>query len=143
MAYIALKPCRFAGLDFRIEDPVPEDVVQPGAAKNLVKMGILGTSGTRAAPAVTTHTESEGVTIAIHVEEGDLLLNVSTDALQSVFDVLTSRAPEAETVIQGMTETNALILVDVADSRKAVRAAAQERAQALNGEGADSEEGEE
>lgn len=143
MAYIALKPCRFAGLAFRIGDPVPEEVVNSGAAQNLVKMGILATSGTAAAPAVTTHTESEGVTIAIHVEEGDLLLNVSEDALQSVFDVLTSRAPEAETVIQGMTETNALILVDVADSRKAVRAAAQERAKALNGEGADSEEGEE
>lgn len=41
MAYTALKPCRFAGQSFRIGESVPVEVIQPGAAKSLVKMGVI------------------------------------------------------------------------------------------------------
>lgn len=41
MAFIALKPCSFAGETFRIGADVPGDLVRPEAVKRLLSMGIL------------------------------------------------------------------------------------------------------
>ena len=34
MAYVALKPCKFAGQIFKIGERVPEEAILPGAASN-------------------------------------------------------------------------------------------------------------
>ena len=71
----------------------------------------------------------EAVTLTVHAEEGDLALTVSVKALQSVID---GAANQAESIIQDMTEGDALILLHCADSRKTVMAAAEARGKALS-----------
>ena len=51
MSYRAIKPCRFAGRDFRVGEIVPEALLAPGAKKRLLSMGILASGDEPAAPA--------------------------------------------------------------------------------------------
>ena len=137
MTLIAKKPCRFAGRDYFIGDEIPaEAVVDP---RGMEKMGIIAIANDLgAAPAVT---EVFGgpvpMNITIHAEEGDMVLSLWEAALQAVVDVLSGTVPDGEAIISGMTEGDALILLDVTDGRKAIKAAAKNRAMELNG----SEEG--
>ena len=134
MKLIAKKPCRFAGQDFFIGDEIPaESVVDP---RGMEKMGIIAIANDLE-PAPAAAPADAPVNITIHAEEGDLLLSISEAALQAVVDVLAGTVPDGEAIIAGMTESDALILLDVTDGRKAIKAAAKNRAMELNG----SEEG--
>ena len=134
MKLIAKKPCRFAGQDFFIGDEIPaESVVDP---RGVEKMGIIAIANDLE-PAPAAAPADAPVNITIHAEEGDLLLSISEAALQAVVDVLAGTVPDGEAIIAGMTESDALILLDVTDGRKAIKAAAKNRAMELNG----SEEG--
>ena len=138
MAYVALQPCRFAGQDFRIGDQIPGDLIHPGAAKNLVKMKKIADTGADDGSAKTVVIPAPAFSIAIKVEEGEMRLEPTEEGVQAVFSVLTSKAAEAEGIISKMTDADALILLHMSDGRKAIKAAAEERAKALspeNGEG--------
>lgn len=142
MAYVALKPCCFAGHRFRIGEIVPDEFVHPGNANNAVKMGLIAEqSGEAGTPAKTTEGQvnppAATMTVNIHAEEGDLPLELTQEGLQAVVDVLTSNVDDAEPVIEAMTDGDALILLHLTDNRKSIKAAAEARAKALNG---DSEE---
>ena len=136
MGYVALKPCSFAGQSFKINDAVPDSVIHPGAAKNLVKMQIIAPVGdvdilsqpSNFAPPQN----NSSIRLTLRVEEGDLPLDVTTDGIQNVFDVLTTNVDDAESIIEGMTDGDALILLHVSDSRKTIKAAAEARAKAIN-----------
>ena len=39
--YVAKKPCRFAGIDYRIGTKIPDRVVESGRAGKLVSLGII------------------------------------------------------------------------------------------------------
>ena len=135
MTYVALKPCCFAGHRFLIGENVPGDLVHPGAAKNLVKMGVIAEQ-TDTANAITTAEPAklDTITVIIRAKEGDIPLDLTADGLQAFVDVITGPTSEAEPVIAQMTDGDALILLHMADSRKAVKAAAEARAKALNTE---------
>lgn len=142
MAYTAIKPCRFAGQSFKVGESVPAEVIQPGAAQNLVKMGIIAAEGTKAqtaAPQQGTIEAPSTVTVTIHTEEGDLPLDVTLTGVQAVFDVLTSNVSDAEPIVGEMTDPDALILLHVSDKRKSVQEAAESRANALSAEQEDEE----
>ena len=149
MAYVALKPCCFAGHSFRIGETVPDEVVHPGNANNAVKMGLIaeqpGAAAPAAAPGEKTETPTvETMTVNIHAEEGDLPLNLTAEGLQAVVDVLTSTVEAAEPIVEAMTDGDALILLHAADYRKGVKEAAAARAKALTEEeSAEAEETEE
>lgn len=133
MAYVAMKPCRFAGRNFRIGESIPDELVHPGAAKNLLKMGVIAAQETEGAPAAAGQTMSGGdIEVLIRAEEGDMPLALTAAGLQSFVDVLTSKVGEAETIIKEMTDGDALILLHIADSRKSIKEAAEERAKELN-----------
>lgn len=130
MKLIAKKPCSFAGRDFFIGDEIPaESVVDP---RGMEKMGIIAIANDLE-PAPASAPADAPVNITIHAEEGDLLLSISEAALQTVVDVLAGTVPDGEVIIAGMTESDALILLDVTDGRKAIKAAAKNRAMELNG----------
>lgn len=132
MAYVAVKPCRFAGQSFKIGEIVPVDSLQPGAAKNLVKMGVIAESEAEAAAQKPTAAEPAMVDeIAIRINIHDMPLDVTVDGLQAIFDVLSSTASEAEKTIQEMTDEDALILLNACDSRKSIKSLTEERAKAL------------
>ena len=137
MAYVALKPCCFAGHRFRIGEIVPDEFVHPGNANNAVKMGLIAEqSGEAGTPAKTTEDQANPpaatMTVNIHAEEGDMPLDLTQEGLQAVVDVLTSNVDDAEPVIEAMTDGDALILLHLTDTRKSVKAAAEARAKALN-----------
>lgn len=139
MAYVALKPCCFAGHRFLIGETVPDEVVHPGNANNAIRMGLIAKQDGTAAPAEAPDEQKETctvetMTVNIHAEEGDLPLTLTAESLQSVVDVLTSTVEDAEPIINQMVDDDALILLHAADYRKGVKEAAAARAQALEEE---------
>lgn len=132
MAYTALRPCCFSGEKFTVGQSVPAELIRPGVADALVKMGVIAPQGGQAQAPKAVPAPVEAVTLTVHAEEGDLALTMSVEALQSVIDVLTGAANQAEGIIAGMTESDALILLHCADSRKTVMAAAEARGKALS-----------
>lgn len=135
MAYVALKPCSFAGQRFRIGETVPAEVIQPGAARNLVKMGLIADDGaaTTMAAAAPAAPAKDTVTITVHAKEGDMPLEPTTAGLQALFDVLTANIADAEPTINEMTDGDALILLDFVDNRKSIKDIARTRAKELYG----------
>lgn len=129
MAYIALKPCTFAGQKFKIGESIPGDVLLPGAIKNLVKMEIIASTD---ASGASLSIPNGLVAITARTEEGDMSLNLTNDGLQQIFDALTANVEGAESIIETMTDEDALILLHMCDSRKGVKAAAEARAKALD-----------
>ena len=139
MAYTALKPCEFAGQKFKIGEPIPEELILPGAAKNLVKMQIIAPAEASSAQPKSDKSPVYSVAIAVHTEEGDMPLKVTVVGLQQIFDILTSNVENAEKIIAEMDDGDALILLHLADGRKSVKAAAEARAKALHENPEDSE----
>lgn len=131
MAYVALKPCKFAGQSFKIGESVPAELIQPGAAMNLVKMGIIAEAGEELIAAGTETTIEAPISVSIHTKEGDLELNPKAEGLQAVFDAMTATISEAEGIIKKIKDEDALILLNAADSRKSIKAYTEERAKAL------------
>lgn len=133
MAYTALKPCCFAGKRFKVGENVPAELIQPGAEKNLVKMGVLsaGKDGGNTQPAKVAPVAPEVVSVAVKADGNTLGLKVTPKGIQDVFSVLTSTVSETEKIIGSMSENDALILLHLADSRKAVKEAAQARGKKL------------
>lgn len=125
MAYTAIKPCRLAGQSFKIGDIVPAGNIQPGAAKNLVKMGIIAEQGSEEANPST-------ITIKIQTAEGELPLEVTPEGVQAVFDALNAKASDAEATVAEMTDEEALILLNASDKRKSIQEATEQRAAALS-----------
>lgn len=130
MAFIAIKPCRFAGQSFKIGEVVPADVMQPGISKNLVKMGIIAEEGGAIAEPQVKPVKLPNPEVVIHVE--NMELRPTPKGLQAIFDVLTSTVGAAETIINKMTDNDALILLHVSDSRKSVKELAEARATAIS-----------
>lgn len=132
MAYTALKPCSFAGNRYKIGEIVPDEVIQPGAEKNLVKMGVLALQeGTQ--PRNTAPKAAEIVSVSVKTEEGTIPLEITKDGLQGIVDVLTSKVGEAGEAVSQITDNDALILLHLADSRKTIKEAAESRAKELAG----------
>lgn len=131
MAFVAVKPCRFAGQSFRIGDSVPDEVIHPGAVRNLIKMGLIAETDAAGKQAETTQKKNSTISITLHAKEGDLTLHPTAEGLQAIFDVLTGSVADAEPTIDGMTDGDALILLDAADNRKSVKELCRTRAQEI------------
>lgn len=133
MAYIAVKPCRFAGQNFKVGERVPAAALQPGAAHNLVKMGIIAREDDTEAGAETVTVEVPApITLTIAVGNEEVSLEPSLAGLQSVVDVLMATVQDAEPIVNAMTDDDALILLDAVDSRKSIKDLAEARATALS-----------
>ena len=139
MKLIAQRPCSFGGKQFYIGDEIPAVLVMdPKKQESRGLLAIVKDEAETPAPAeppVVNPAEAvETMTVYIHAEEGDLPLELTREGLQTVVDVLTSKLEDAEPLVKQMTNGDALILLDIADSRKTIKTAAKERAQALNAE---------
>lgn len=128
---IAKRPCSFGGKRFYIGDEVPAEFVADPALQE--KLGVLMQTSEQDEPAPEA---TATIPVVIHAEEGDLPLDITAEGLQAVVDVLTGKAADAEPIIEQMTDGDALILLHIADGRKAVKAAAEARAKAINEESA-------
>ncbi|MDO4280779.1 MAG: hypothetical protein Q4C56_04030 [Peptococcaceae bacterium] len=126
MAYIAQKPCAFAGQGFKIGETVPDALLAPGAAKNLIKMGVLATSDGQTAQKVET-VRVEKLAITIPTEDGSQQHEVTAAGVQQIFSVLTATVADAETIIDQISDTAALSVLAASDSRKSIKEAVQKR----------------
>lgn len=125
MKLIAKKPCSFGGKKFYIGDEIPmAAVINP---KDQEKMGVIAIVDDAPVPGTAME-------VVIHAEEGDMPISLTKEGLQSVVDVLSGKTTDAKPVIEQMTDGDALILLHIVDSRKAVKEAAEERAKALSAE---------
>ena len=128
MKLFAKKPCSFGGKKFYIGNEVPtEFVLDPKAQEAL---GVLAIVADEPAPE-EIRKEVETMAVTVRTKDGDMTLDLTQNGLQAVVDVLTVKPSDAEGIIQQMEDGDALILLDIVDSRKAVKAAAEERAKAL------------
>ena len=129
MKLIAKKPCGFGGRRFYINDEIPVDLVSNPREQE--KMGVLSIVGGET-KTETIKVKVEAVTLKVPVEEGEMVLEVTSEGLQDVVNVLIGSADEAKATIDAMTDGDALILLHLTDSRKSVKTAAETRAKALN-----------
>lgn len=139
MAFVALKPCCFAGQSFKIGETVPDELIHPGTVKNLIAMKVLAKQAEETTTAHTTLTEKPITTLPatipivirdVSTADGEMIdapLEVSPEGIQQIFDVLMATTTEAEPIIKAMTENNALILLNLTDKRKSIQAATEER----------------
>ena len=134
MKLIARKPCSFGGEKFYIGDEIPaEYVLNP---KEQEKLGVIAIvngdgcdlhEGSVIVPDVT-------LSILVHTEDGDMNLEPTDEGIQDVFTVLIGTAEGAKSVISQMTDSDALMLLHMADKRTTVQTMAKERGKELAAE---------
>ena len=137
MKLIARKACSFGGKKFYIGDEIPEELVLDPYAQEKREVLAIVPNDAGSAPSgepVENHNYVDTMTVVVNTKDGELPLNLTKEGLQSAVEVLTSKPADAETIIEKMTDGDALILVHIADSRKAVKVAAEARAMAINSE---------
>ena len=132
MKLFAKRPCNFSGQNFFIGDEIPAEFVLNPEAQEKMGVLVIGTG----APETADLPKEEPSTIAIMIPagEGDVRLDISPAAIQDVFRVLIGNATNAEEIIAQMTEGQALLLLNLSDNRKTIKAAAEARAKELNPE---------
>ena len=133
MKLIAKQPCSFGGKRFYIGDEIPvELVLEP---KTQEKYGKLAIVNDEAITAVMDPAEPGGDATVVHLvirgKDGDVALDLAPESIQTVMDVLTANADEAEKLVKQIDSDDILFLLNAADYRKTVHAAAKARAQAL------------
>ena len=133
MKLIAKQPCSFGGKRFYIGDEIPVGLVlEP---KTQEKYGKLAIVNDEAVPAVMDPGDSGGDVTVVHLvisgKDGDVSLDLTPESIQTVMDVLTANAEDAAALVKQIDSDDILFLVNAADSRKTVQAAAKARAQAL------------
>lgn len=143
MKLIARKACSFGGKKFYIGDEIPEEIVLDPQVQD--KRGVLTIVNDDAVtPPPAEHeevrNEVDTMNVVVHAKEGDMPLDLTKEGLQAVVDVLTGNAEDAAPIVADMTDGEALILLHLVDNRKAVRTAAEARAQVLNAEPGNPEE---
>lgn len=130
MKLIAKKLCRFGGKQFYIGEEIPAELVLNPQAQE--KMGVLViVDGDAEGGTQPTVVSSTTLTICVNTDGGDMELEPTAGGLQDIFNVLAAQPTTAKDIINEMTDEDALILLHLSDSRKAVKAAAEERAKSL------------
>lgn len=128
MKLIAKQPCSFGGKRFYIGDEIPVDLVrEPATQEKYGKLAIVND----AAPAVIDPAEPGGDATVVHLVISGREMDLDTESIQTVMDVLTANADDATDLIKQITSDEMLYLLHEADARKTVKAAAKARAQAL------------
>lgn len=134
---IAKKPCSFGGQQFFIGDEIPASyVLDPKTQEAMGVIVIVGGdaesgSGTDVCGTQPIVISDPTLTICVNVDGSDMELEPTDRGLQDIFNVLIGHANEAEAIINGMDDEDALILLHMSDSRKTVKAAAEARAKEL------------
>ena len=118
MAYVAMKPCRFAGTAYKIGDAVPASVLVDGAADRLIKQEVLALAPDAEAPTLT-----ETVTIS----DEEVELTITQDGLDLIVAVLPETVSNATPIIAAATDVDGLKLLSVVDTRSGIGTAVAAR----------------
>lgn len=139
--YIAQKPCKFQGKEFKIGDTIEESLVLPGAVKRLTKEGIIAVAGGNPPAALEEVVAEVGQVkfeVTIHSAEEDIKIPVCEEILNILTEIRQTGTNKKEdqqkivSLIQKVETEKALIFIDAMDGRKFVQEEAQKRAEELN-----------
>lgn len=139
MILIAKKPCSFGGKQFFIGDEIPASYVLDPKAQETMGVLVIVNSDAESGPTGAVCSQpivlaDPQMTICVHVDGNEMELEPTDDGLQNIFNVLIGRAEDAEAIINQMDDEDSLRLLQLADSRKTVKALAEARAKALQEE---------
>lgn len=140
--YIVKKPLNLCGVRRKIGEVVNEQDVDKTRVYSLVRSGYLSEVSESAAGLIQDSAASllpfpaqEGETlinVPIIRKEGTMSILVAPEGISEAIRLIQSTVPEVEQAIKEIEDDNILILLDACDSRKAVRAAARNRAMELS-----------
>lgn len=137
MKLIAKTPCSFGGKKFFIGNDIPaEYVLNPKAQEKLGVITIVDGENAPGEKPVGSPAPGSLINVTIHVEEGDIPLELTSEGLQQIFDIFSSNVETAESIIAEMSDGDALLLLHASDNRKSIKAAAEARAKAISEDGA-------
>lgn len=128
--YIALKPFRSAGVDYIIDDKVDVSKLNEAQIANLVQKKLIIKTGEDETVLPATPIP-ELVTIPVDAEDGTIEVSMTPEQLLAVIAILQLTAEEAAKEVNELTEDAQLVLIHRLDTRKTVKTAAQNRAEAL------------
>lgn len=132
MKLIARKPCSFGGKKFYIGEEIPAELVlNPQAHAKLGTLTVLEGDVDTSSGHNPIVIGDPTLTICVHVDGSDMELEPTDAGIQDIFNALISNADGAVAIVNEMTDEDALILLHMADSRKAVKSAAENRAKSL------------
>lgn len=124
MKLIAKRPCGFGGKRYFIGDEIPaEEVINPKEQEQMGTLTIVNDDA--GAPASV-------FPVVIRGKDGDITISLTAENLQTMMDVLTANAKDAEALVKQIDSDDVLFLLNAADSRTTIKAAAKARAQALS-----------
>ncbi len=130
----ALKPCSFGGKQFFIGNEIPSEyVADPSLQAKLGTIAIADEDSGVDTPAPVV-IPAPALSIIVQNEGEEMILEPSDKGIQAVFDVLLSKASDAEPIINQMDDNDALILLHLADPRKTIKEAAELRAKEIAGD---------
>ena len=140
--YIALKAVTFGGVAYPEGATIPADVVLPSRVPALLRTKVIAklsdiNESNHVGGAEMPHIEPkevEGVNLPIKTEDGVLELLASREDIVKAVETMQMNAEEAEKSIKEIESEDALIIIDACDSRKTVKKAVKERAEALRAE---------
>lgn len=130
MKLIAKQPCSFGGKRFYIGDEIPVELVQEPKTQEKYGKLVIVNDEAKAAPAMDPGDPAGDTTVFV-VMVGETSVTLAQEDFQTILDVLTDNADGAEKRIKQIDSMDILFLVNAADSRKTVQAAAKAKAQAL------------
>lgn len=129
MKLIAKQPCSFGGKRFYIGDEIPVELVME--PKTQEKYGKLVIVNDEAVTAAMDPGAPGGDFTVVHLVISGREMDLDPESIQAVMNVLTANADEAEKLVKQINSDDILFLLNAADSRKTIQAAAKARAQAL------------
>ena len=130
MKLIAKQPCSFGGKRFYIGAEIPVELVKEPKTQEKYGKLVIVKDEAKAAPAMDPG-DPAGDTTVFLVMVGGTSVTLAQEDFQTILDVLTDNAEGAEKRIKQIDSMDILFLVNAADSRKTVQAAAKAKAQAL------------
>lgn len=131
MKLIAKQPCSFGGKQFFIGDDIPAElVIDP---KSQEKIGVISIAKDGDSGQDDGKIPAEwNFSLVVPRENGEnMVLDFDIDGMTQALSALISKPEDAKAIIETMTGNDALIFLHMADGRKAIKAAAEARANAI------------
>lgn len=132
MAYIAQKPCSFAGKSFRIGDTIPDGLILPEAINRLKKDGKIAESGEGFL--LPSSASLEGTKLPVQVIAKEMVIELYDTELVAAVEIAQMETDDILAMLQRVNSEEQLILIAALTKSDEIYAAARDRAEALEEE---------
>ena len=123
-AYIAVKPCSFAGVRYRIGDTIPDGAILPGAIRRLRTEGVIAEADAGLLLPASPSLEKE-VEIPLVAKDEDIKLKMTVEELIKVVEIAQMNEDDIIAQLQSIEKEEQLILIDALAKSDAVFEAAK------------------